>query len=148
MIGRASDVVVRPRRSDVVGAVTPAPRALGVGPGCDRCDMPTNHPDAPSPEADVTPDERKDAKLSRKEQARQLRRAAYLKAKEQRANDPRLIAIKEVMKQRQRAAYQAARERRKLAVAEQNRRHKEQQAKMREARDAAMSESLKPGTPR
>jgi hypothetical protein len=79
-----------------------------------------------------------DPKLSRKEHARQLRRAAYLKAKEQRANDPRMIAIKEAMKQRQRAAYQAAKQRRKAAVAEQDRKQREQAAQRRAERDAAM----------
>jgi hypothetical protein len=107
--------------------------------------MPTNDPDAPSPEADVTPDAAKEPKLTRKEQARQLRRAAYQKAKERRANDPRMKAIKEAMKLRQRAAYQAARERRKAAVAEQDRRRTEREAKMRADRDAAMKDLVKPG---
>ena len=90
------------------------------------------------------PEAPKDPKLSRKEQARELRRAAYRKAKEQRAKDPRLIAIKAAMKVRQRAAYQAAKERRKVAVAEQDRRQREQHAKMRDARDAEMRDVLKP----
>lgn len=58
-------------------------------------------------------------KLTRKEQARQQRRAAYQEAKQRRAADPRMIALKEAMKVRQRAAYQAAKERRKALVAEQ-----------------------------
>jgi hypothetical protein len=109
------------------------------------CAMHTNDREAP-PEADVTPELPKDPKLARKEQARQMRRAAYLKAKERRANDPRIIAIKEAMKQRQRAAYQAAKERRKATVAEQNRRQKERDARLRAERDAAMTHLLKPGT--
>jgi hypothetical protein len=111
--------------------------------------MPTNDRDAPSPEADVTPSAPTDPKLTRKEQARQLRRAAYVKAKERRANDPRMIAIKEAMKLRQRAAYQVAKERRKAAVAEQGRREKEKarETKMRAERDAAMKDLVKkPGT--
>ena len=75
---------------------------------------------------------------SRKEQARQLRRAAYVKAKERRANDPRFIAIKEAMKKRQRAAYQVAKERRKAAVADQK-------AKQRAAKAAAMAGMVAPG---
>jgi hypothetical protein len=78
-------------------------------------------------------------KLSRNEQARQLRRAAYQQAKARRANDPRLVAIKEAMKQRRRAAYQAAKARRKAAIAEQK-------AKQRADRDAAIQELLTPGT--
>jgi hypothetical protein len=74
-------------------------------------------------------------KLTRKEQARAQRRAAYLRAKEQRANDPRLIAIKEAMKRRQREAYQVAKERRKVALAER-------QAEKRATNDAAMRKSL------
>jgi hypothetical protein len=57
-----------------------------------------------------------EAKLSRKEAARQQRRAAYLRAKERRATDPRQLALKEAMKQRQREAYRAAKERRKEAT--------------------------------
>ena len=59
-----------------------------------------------------------------------------MKAKKQRANDPRMIAIKEAMKKRQRAASQAIKERRKAAVAEQDRRQKEREAKMRADRDS------------
>ena len=85
--------------------------------------MPTEPP--PDDAADVPR-----PKLTRKEQARLQRRAAYLRAKEQRANDPRLIALKEAMKKRRREAYQAAKERRKAAVAEK----KSRQAEARFAR--------------
>jgi hypothetical protein len=57
--------------------------------------------------------------LSRKESAKQFRRAAYLRAKEQRANDPKQIAFKAAMKQRQREAYQAAKARKKAALVQQ-----------------------------
>lgn len=77
--------------------------------------------------------------LSRKEYARQIRRAAYLKAKERRATDPRLIAIKEAVKRRRREIYQAAKERKKAAVAEQK-------AKQRVAKDATMTDLVTPGT--
>jgi hypothetical protein len=118
----------------------------GVGPRCDHDGMPTNDPDAPSPEAEVTPDALADPKLTRKEQARQFRRAAYQKAKQRRATDPRLIAIKEAMKLRQRAAYQVAKERRKLAVAEQDRKQRERQAEVRVARETAIQKLVKTGT--
>jgi hypothetical protein len=108
--------------------------------------MPTNDRDAPPPDEDAIPDAPRDPKLTRKEQARQSRRAAYQKAKERRATDPRMIAIKEAMKLRQRAAYQAAKERRKAAVAEQDRKQRERQAEMRAAREAAMKELVKTET--
>jgi hypothetical protein len=55
-----------------------------------------------------------ETKLSRKEYARRMRRAAYLRAKELRAKDPRQLAMKEAAKQRRREAYQQAKERRKV----------------------------------
>ncbi len=51
-------------------------------------------------------------KLTRKEFAREMRRAAYQRAKEQRANDPKQQALKEAMKQRRKQAYQDAKARR------------------------------------
>jgi hypothetical protein len=101
--------------------------------------MPMNDRDAPPPDQDAMRDAPSVPKLTRKEQARQQRRAAYQKAKELRAADPRMIAIKEAMKLRQRAAYQAAKERRKAAVEEQDRKQRERQAELRAARDAAMT---------
>jgi len=95
--------------------------------------MPNNDHDAPAPDAQTAAEAPPDPKLSRKEQARLLRRAAYRKAKERRANDPRLAAIKEAMKQRRRAAYQEAKERRKTQ-------QKEQKADARATRDAALRE--------
>ena len=58
-------------------------------------------------------------RLSRKEWARQQRRAAYLRAKEHRANDPKQLAFKESMKQRQREASQASKDRRRVAAKDQ-----------------------------
>ena len=100
--------------------------------------MPNNDRNAPAADGAML-DAPTATKLSRKEQARQLRRAAYLKAKEQRANDPRIIAIKEAMKKRRRAAYQEAKERRKAMVTQQK-------TKLRTTRDAAMKELVTPGT--
>jgi hypothetical protein len=45
-----------------------------------------------------------------------MRRAAYLRAKEQRANDPKHLALKEVLKQRRREAYRKAKERNKAKI--------------------------------
>ena len=70
-------------------------------------------PDAPTTE-----------KLSRKERARLQRRAAYLRAKEQRDHDPRYLAMKEAAKKHRRKVYQAVKERRKAATAEQKRKRK------------------------
>jgi hypothetical protein len=55
-------------------------------------------------------------KLSRKEWARQQRRAAYLRAKEQRANDPKQLAFKEAMKERRRQANEMRKARRRAAT--------------------------------
>jgi hypothetical protein len=99
--------------------------------------VPTTPTDPPA--GDAATSDAPQPKLTRKEKARQLRRAAHLRAKEQRANDPRLLAIKEAMKRRRREAYQAAKERKKAAIAER-------QAQTRAAKDAAMRESLKAGT--
>lgn len=53
--------------------------------------------------------------LSRKERARQIRRAVYLRAKEHRATDPRYLAMKEVAKLRRREAYLVAKNRAEAA---------------------------------
>jgi hypothetical protein len=70
-------------------------------------------------------DEQPAEKLSRKESARQQRRAAYVRAKEFRANDPKQLAFKEAMKERQREANAAVKERRKAAAKEQKARRAE-----------------------
>lgn len=58
------------------------------------------------------------SKLSRKEFAKQLRKQAYARAKEHRANDPKQVAFKEAMKQRRRDANEVAKEQRKAAARE------------------------------
>jgi hypothetical protein len=58
----------------------------------------------------------KQGDLSRKERARQLRREAYLRAKEQRATDPRYQAMKEAAKRQRREVYLAAKDRAKAAT--------------------------------
>lgn len=85
-------------------------------------------------------------KLSRKERARQQRRAAYLRAKEYRATDPKQLAFKESMKQRQREANQASKERRKAAAKEQKARRSERQAQQRAAQGRQLMMIVKPAT--
>jgi hypothetical protein len=65
------------------------------------------------------------AVLSRKELARLQRRAAYQRAKEWRAKDPKQIAMKLELKQRRRDAYQKVKERRKAAAGEQKAKQKQ-----------------------
>lgn len=80
-------------------------------------------------------EEPNDAKLLRKEWARQQRRAAYLRAKEHRANDPKQLAFKEAMKERRREANGMAKERRRAAT-------KEQKARRAERNRAAQDQQL------
>jgi hypothetical protein len=75
-------------------------------------------------------------KLSRKEWARQQRRAAYLRAKEQRASDPKQLAFKEAMKERRREANEIVKARRKAAS-------KEQRAQRAEQKRAAQYQQLR-----
>lgn len=75
-------------------------------------------------------------KLSRKEWARQQRRAAYLRAKEHRANDPKQLAFKEAMKERRREANEIVKARRKAAT-------KEQRARRADQKRAALDQQLR-----
>jgi len=59
--------------------------------------------------------EHEERRLSRQEWAKKMRREAYKRAKEQRASDPRYLAMKEEAKKRRHAAAQGAKERRKAA---------------------------------
>ena len=85
-------------------------------------------------------------KLSRKEWARQQRRAAYVRAKEHRANDPKQLAFKVAMKERRREANQVSKERRKAAVKEQKARRSERQASQRVAQDQQLMMLVKPAS--
>ena len=75
-------------------------------------------------------------KLSRKELARQQRRAAYVRAKEHRASDPKQLAFMEAMKERRREANEIVKERRR-AIA------KEQRAQRAEQKRAAQYQQLR-----
>jgi len=88
-------------------------------------------------------DKSNEAKLSRKEYARRMRRAAYLRAKELRAKDPKQIALKEAVKQRRRDAYQQAKERRKVRSQEEKTRLGERQAEKRAATDLELMKLIK-----
>lgn len=90
-------------------------------------------------------DEQPAEKLSRKEWARQQRRAAYARAKEFRATDPKQLAFKEAMKQRQREANAASKERRKAAATEQKARQAERQASQRATQARQLLMIVKPG---
>ncbi|MGO9289180.1 MAG: hypothetical protein ACLQIJ_10550 [Polyangia bacterium] len=88
----------------------------------------------------TTPNERE---LSRKERARQIRRAAYLRAKERRATDPRFLAMKEAAKRHRREAYQVAKDRMKAAaVAKQGAERGKDEAR-RAAKRVAADERLR-----
>jgi hypothetical protein len=84
-----------------------------------------------------------DTKLSRKEWARQQRRAAYRRAKEHRANDPKQLAFKEAMKERRRKANEMAKARRKAGSMEQKARRAE---KNRVTQDQQLMMMVKPAT--
>jgi hypothetical protein len=93
-------------------------------------------------------DKSNETKLSRKEYAPRMRRAAYLRAKELRAKDPRHLALKEALKQRRREAYQQARERRKVRIQEEKTRLGERQAEKRAATDLELMKLVKSGAHR
>ena len=85
----------------------------------------------------------REGELSRKERARQMRRAAYLRAKEQRATDPHYLAMKEAAKQRRREAYQVAKEHAKTANAAKRQAQKERKETARSVKRVAADEKLK-----
>jgi hypothetical protein len=82
--------------------------------------------------------------LSRKELAREIRHAAYVKAKERRKNDPRVLAMKEAAKKQRRELYQRVKEQRKAAGAEQKKRETERRAADRAAADAELMKKVVP----
>jgi hypothetical protein len=88
-------------------------------------------------------DEDSDRVVSLKEAARMRRRAAYQKAKAERAKDPRYLALKQAAKEHRRAAYQEAK-RRHQAHAQKTKRDQAEQkeAKRLEERARADSELL------
>ena len=85
----------------------------------------------------------KEGDLSRKERARQMRRAAYLRAKEQRATDPRYLAMKEAAKLRRREAYLVAKDRAKAARVARKQVQEEKDDAERVAKRVAADEKLR-----
>ncbi len=89
-------------------------------------------------------DEADDRIISRKELARQMRRQAYQRAKEQRAKDPRHLAMKEELKKRRREQYQQLKEKRKAETAKKKTQAKvarrREQSEAREANDRELME--------
>src|SRR5262245_27780109 len=82
--------------------------------------------------------------LTRKALARDLRRLAYKKAKERRASDPRMIAMKEAAKIRRREIYQQAKQRKKAAAtAKKKAQVNERQRQTENKRTAADAELMK-----
>lgn len=71
-----------------------------------------------APEPIDGPQHEQPARLSQKEFAKKFRRDAYLRAKEFRKTDPRMIAMKDKLKLQRRDAYQKAKERAKVIKAE------------------------------
>jgi hypothetical protein len=84
----------------------------------------------------------KEGDLSRKERARRIRREAYMRAKEQRATDPRYLAMKDAAKLRRREAYEAAKDRAKAAAVARKQAQKEQDDADRGARRVVADEKL------
>jgi len=86
---------------------------------------------------------------AQRERAKEIRRAAYQKAKEARAKDPRYLAMKQAAKEQRREAYRAAKDRHKAAQAEEKVRAQvardEQQAEKRAVFDRALMELVRRG---
>ncbi len=76
--------------------------------------------------------------LTRKELAKEQRRAAYQRQKAQRATDPRYLAMKEAAKEQRRAAYQKLKEGRQAENVASKRAAKERRAVERNAQDDAL----------
>ncbi len=70
------------------------------------------------PTSTAGPDGEIPARLSKKEFAKKFRREAYLRVKEFRKTDPRMIAMQEELKQQRRDMYQKAKKRAKVIKAE------------------------------
>lgn len=81
--------------------------------------------------------------------AKQLRREAYLAAKERHAKDPEVIAMKEAMKKKRREAYQQAKAKvkakRTTATAARKAEHGQQHTERRAAADRALGKSVTKG---
>lgn len=81
--------------------------------------------------------------ISRKELARELRRQAYQRAKQARANDPRHQAMKERAKQQRRELYQKAKEQRKAREAALEAQHGAERDAVRAAAKRQLAERVR-----
>jgi thymidylate synthase ThyX len=80
--------------------------------------------------------------LSKKEAAKEKRRAVYLYAKEWRATNPRYLEMKEAVREQRRAAYLKALEQRKAVVAEEKARQQAARAILGTLRRATQNRGL------
>lgn len=87
-------------------------------------------------------DENQGERPSLKERARQIRRAAYERAKAQRASDPKYLAMKEAGKQQRRAQYQQIKEQRKAAAKAEKTQEKRARGEQRAQERAAVDQEL------
>jgi len=85
-------------------------------------------------------------RLSRKEFAKKMRHAAYLRTKEFRKSDPHQIAMKEKRKQQRRDAYQKVKARAKILKAERKQAADQQAAADREAKQKKLMATLVPAS--
>jgi hypothetical protein len=88
-------------------------------------------------------DKQKETNVSRKEYARQMRRAAYVRAKELRAKDPRQLALKAAAKERRRELYQKAKARSKAKAQGEKARLRDRKAEKRTATDIELMKFVK-----
>lgn len=86
----------------------------------------------------VEDDDKERRVLTRKELAKEQRRAAYQRQKTQRATDPRYLAMKEAAKEQRRAAYQKVKQSRKAEAAASKQSTKERRAVERGAELTAL----------
>ena len=84
--------------------------------------------------------------LSMKEYGRLRRKQAYEQAKAARANDPKIIALKEAAKQHRRELYQREKERRKAARAEEKSKERAERAHVRAVADFELMKLVKRAT--
>lgn len=92
-------------------------------------------------ETPADPDERR--VFSRKEIAKERRHSLYQRAKEQRATDPRYLALKEAVKVQRRAVYQKVNERRKAIAADEKAKRKAERSAQCASKRREADEELK-----
>jgi len=93
-----------------------------------------------------TDDQELPKRLSQKEFAKKMRREAYLRAKEYRKTDPRMVAMMEKLKQQRRDAYLKVKERGKAIKAERQKAANEKDSKDRAAKQQDMMAKLVPAS--